>query len=44
MPVRVPSASGSASTSGAWSTSTSGTNDRSSEAAGVMNIVFAKSA
>ena len=44
MPVRVPSASGSASTAGACSTSTSGANDRSSAAAGVMNIVFANSA
>ena len=41
---RVPSASGSASTSGAWSTSASGTWSASSSSVGSMKSVFAKSA
>ena len=42
--VRVPSCAGSASTSGSWSTSTSGSKPARSASAGSMNIVFAKSA
>ncbi len=42
--LRVPSVSGSAVTSGAWSTSASATKSSISSGRGTMNIVFAKRA